>query len=156
MELKVACLLALGALTPFGSPDAHAQSPRYDVVIHGGHIIDGTGAPWYQGDLAISNGRIAAIGRIAPALGRRAIDATGKTITPGFIDMMGQTAAPFLADPAAAPNLISQSITTINAGEGESDAPLGPWATPRSARSSSGTRTASDVRLLAVGPVKQE
>ena len=124
MELKhfsrtvVAALMLLGPLT------VRAQSPRYDVVIHGGHIIDGTGAPWYLGDLAISNGRIAAIGRIAPSLGRRAIDATGKTITPGFIDMMGQTAAPFLADPAASLNLISQGITTINAGEGESDAPL--------------------------------
>ncbi len=122
MELKTKWLLALGLL---GTPSAvPAQAPRYDVVIHGGRIVDGTGAPWYWGDIGILDGRIAAIGRIAPALGRKTVDATGRTVTPGFIDMMGQTAAPFLLDPANALNLISQGITTINAGEGESDAPL--------------------------------
>ncbi len=124
MELKAKWLLALGLLALSPPPAAGAQSPRYDVVIHGGRIIDGTGAPWYRGDIGVLDGRIAAIGRIAPSLGRKSVDATGKTVTPGFIDMMGQTAAPFLLDPAAALNLISQGITTINAGEGESDAPL--------------------------------
>lgn len=105
----------------------HAQEappPRYDVVIHGGRIVDGTGAPWYAADVAITNGRIAAIGRIAPALARRAIDATGLVVAPGFIDMMGQTAAPFLTNPNSALNLLTQGITTINAGEGGSSAPL--------------------------------
>ncbi|MBX3145317.1 MAG: D-aminoacylase [Gemmatimonadales bacterium] len=101
-----------------------AQNPRYDIVIHGGRIIDGTGAPWYWGDLAVKDGKIAAIGRIAPSEGRRAIDATGQVVTPGFIDMMGQTAAPFIQDAGSAFNLLSQGITTINAGEGASDAPL--------------------------------
>lgn len=122
MELKTKWLLALGLLGT--SSAVPAQAPRYDVVIHGGRIVDGTGAPWYWGDIGILDGRIAAIGRIAPALGRKSVDATGRTVTPGFIDMMGQTAAPFLLDPANALNLISQGITTINAGEGESDAPL--------------------------------
>ena len=97
---------------------------RYDVVIHGGRIVDGTGAPWYVADLAISDGRIAAIGHIDPSRGKRAIDATGLMVAPGFIDMMGQTATPFLADPNTARNLLTQGITTINAGEGESSAPL--------------------------------
>ena len=101
-----------------------ATVPPYDVVIHGGRIVDGTGAPWYAGDIAIANGRIAAIGRFSPTQGKRAIDATGHIVAPGFIDMMGQTATPFLANPNSAFNLLSQGITTINAGEGVSSAPL--------------------------------
>ena len=105
------------------APAAMAQQP-YDVVIHGGKVVDGTGAPWYWGDLAIKDGKIAAIGRIPPTQGRRAIDASGSIVVPGFVDMMGQTAAPFIKDPNAAFNLLSQGITTLNAGEGGSDAPL--------------------------------
>src|SRR5512139_3317064 len=103
----------------------HAQTPAWDLVIRGGRIVDGTGAPAYFADLAINGGRIATIGRLDPARARRVIDATGMVVTPGFIDLMGQTGAPFLRDPASAYNLLSQGITTLNAGEGESDAPLG-------------------------------
>jgi len=101
-----------------------AQTPAYDLVLHGGRIVDGSGAPWFWGDLAIKDGKIAAIGRVDPTLGRRAIDARDKVIAPGFVDMMGQTARPFINDPNTAFNLLSQGITTINAGEGGSDAPL--------------------------------
>lgn len=123
MELKsIRTWLAAGLLAfPAAMP---AQAPAYDVVIHGGRVVDGSGAPWFQADVGIRGGRIVTIGRIPAASGRRAIDATGKVVAPGFIDMMGQSAAPFLADPAAAFNLLSQGITTINAGEGNSDAPL--------------------------------
>ncbi len=95
-----------------------------DLIITNARIVDGTGAPWFLADMAIANGRIAAIGRIAPAQGKRAIDATGLVVAPGFIDMMGQTATPFLENPNSAFNLLSQGITTINAGEGGSSAPL--------------------------------
>lgn len=119
-------LAAIGAATLVTALPAQpaAAAPRYDVVIHGGRIVDGTGAPWYAADLAITDGRIAAIGRIGARQGKRAIDATGMVVAPGFIDMMGQTATPFLADPNSALNLLTQGITTINAGEGESSAPL--------------------------------
>jgi N-acyl-D-aspartate/D-glutamate deacylase len=98
---------------------------EYDLLIQGGRIVDGTGAPWYRADVAIRDGRIAAIGRLAQARANRTIDATGLVVAPGFIDMMGQTAAPFLRDHGAAVNLLTQGITTINCGEGRSDAPLG-------------------------------
>ncbi len=119
MDLKRAT--ALLALVVIAAP---AKAQTYDVVIHGGRIVDGTGAPWYAGDVGIKDGKIVAIGRLNPVSARRAIDASGKVVTPGFIDMMGQTAAPFIRDPATAFNLLTQGITTLNAGEGASDAPL--------------------------------
>lgn len=100
------------------------QPRTYDIVLRGGRIVDGTGAPWYQADVALADGRIAAIGRLQGASARRELDVRGFVIAPGFIDLMGQTVAPLLDNPGAALNLLSQGITTINAGEGGSDAPL--------------------------------
>jgi N-acyl-D-aspartate/D-glutamate deacylase len=97
---------------------------RYDIVLRGGRVVDGAGAPWYVADLAIRDGRIAAIGRLADSEADQVIDVAGLVVAPGFIDMMGQTATPFLKDPAAGLNLLTQGITTINAGEGASAAPL--------------------------------
>jgi N-acyl-D-amino-acid deacylase len=102
-----------------------AAQDRFEVILKGGRIIDGTGSPWYVGDVAIRNGKIAKIGRIDAANAQRVIDATGLIVAPGFIDMMGQTATPMLDDPATSLNLLTQGITTINAGEGTSAAPLG-------------------------------
>ena len=73
-------MAAVAALIAATSPLAAQQT--YDIVIHGGRVVDGTGAPWYTGDVAIKDGKIVAIGRINPAAGRRAIDATGKVVTP--------------------------------------------------------------------------
>src|SRR5262245_19635099 len=95
-----------------------------DLVIRGGRIVDGTGAPWYRADVGIAAGKIAKIGQIDAATARRTIDATDLIVAPGFIDMMGQTATPMLRDGKAAINLLTQGITTINAGEGVSAAPL--------------------------------
>jgi len=101
----------------------YAQT-AYDVVLRNGRIVDGTGAPWYRGDVGVRAGKIAAIGRLEGAGSARVIDVRGMVVAPGFIDMMGQTAAPFLKDRRAAVNLLTQGITTINCGEGASDAPL--------------------------------
>lgn len=96
----------------------------YDVVIQNGRIVDGTGAPWYIGDVAIRGGKIVKLGRLPVHSAERVIDAQGLIVAPGFIDMMGQTATPLLRNPATAVNLLSQGITTINCGEGVSQAPL--------------------------------
>ena len=64
------------------------------------------------------------VGRIDPENARKQLDATGLVVAPGFIDMMGQTATPMLRDAKSAINLLTQGITTINAGEGTSAAPL--------------------------------
>jgi N-acyl-D-amino-acid deacylase len=69
-----------------------AQGPGgFDLVITNGHIIDGTGSPWYSGDIGIREGRIAAIGNLAGAPRKRTIDAAGKVVAPGFIDLLGQS-----------------------------------------------------------------
>ncbi len=68
---------------------AHAADAPYDVIIRNGHIIDGTGSPWYSGDIGIRNGKIAAIGFLGAAQAKRTIDAHGMVVAPGFIDMLG-------------------------------------------------------------------
>lgn len=130
MKKAVRLLAIIGVVAAF-IPTTIAQlqgQAQYDLLIRHGRIVDGTGAPWYRADVAIRDGRIAAIGRLAEARATRTIDATGLAVAPGFIDMMGQTARPFLQDRNAAYNLLTQGITTINCGEGLSDAPLGEEA----------------------------
>src|SRR5271170_7800303 len=100
-----------------------AQTPAFDVVITNGHIIDGTGSPWYSGDIGIREGRIAAIGNLGAAPRKRTIDAAGKVVAPGFIDLLGQSEMTILVDPRL-PSKIYQGITTEITGEGDSIAPL--------------------------------
>jgi len=95
----------------------------FDVVIINGHIIDGTGSPWYSGDVGIRGGRIAAIGNLSGAQRGRTIDAHGMVVAPGFIDMLGQSETTILVDPRL-PSKIYQGITTEITGEGGSAAPL--------------------------------
>jgi N-acyl-D-amino-acid deacylase len=95
----------------------------FDLVITNGHIIDGTGCPWYSGDLGIRDGKIAAIGNLASASRKRTIDAAGKIVAPGFIDMLGQSELTILVDPRL-PSKIYQGITTEITGEGGTVAPL--------------------------------
>jgi N-acyl-D-amino-acid deacylase len=97
--------------------------PAFDLVITNGHIIDGTGSPWYSGDLGIRDGKVAAIGNLAAAPRKRTIDAGGKVVAPGFIDMLGQSELSILVDPRL-PSKIYQGITTEITGEGGTVAPL--------------------------------
>ncbi|HKS71994.1 MAG TPA: hypothetical protein VJQ82_02280, partial [Terriglobales bacterium] len=76
-----------------------AQSSPFDLVITNGHIIDGTGSPWYSGDVGIRNGKIAAIGNLTTSPRNRTIDAHGDVVAPGFIDMLGQSEMTILVDP---------------------------------------------------------
>src|SRR5579864_9680287 len=94
-----------------------AQASTFDLVITNGHIVDGTGSPWYSGDLGIREGKIAAIGNLSAASRQRTIDAAGKVVAPGFIDMLGQSELTILVDPRL-PSKIYQGITTEITGEG--------------------------------------
>jgi N-acyl-D-amino-acid deacylase len=102
---------------------AASGQQHYDVIIRNGHIIDGTGSPWYSADVGIRDGRIAAIGRLDDAAGKRTIDAKEMIVAPGFIDMLGQSELTILVNPHV-PSKIFQGITTEITGEGESVAPL--------------------------------
>src|SRR6476661_6679759 len=102
-----------------------AQTPdrSFDTVITNGHIIDGTGSPWYSGDIGIRDGKIAAIGNLSGVQRTRTIDVHGMVVAPGFIDMLGQSELTILVDPRL-PSKIYQGITTEITGEGGSAAPL--------------------------------
>jgi N-acyl-D-amino-acid deacylase len=95
---------------------------EYDLVILNGHIIDGTGSPWYAGDIGIRNGRITAIGNLSGVRAKQVIDAAGRVVAPGFIDMLGQSELSMLADPHVE-SKVFQGITTEITGEGDTVAP---------------------------------
>src|SRR5262249_52530704 len=114
-------LITLSTLSA-GAQDKKDKKP-FDIIIRNGHIIDGTGSPWYSGDLGIRDGKIAAIGNLAQAAGTRMIDAHGLVVAPGFIDMLGQSELTVLVNPRL-PSKIFQGITTEITGEGGSSAPL--------------------------------
>jgi N-acyl-D-amino-acid deacylase len=111
-------LLALACATGL----CHA-APQFDTLIRNGRIMDGTGSPWYSADIGIRDGRIAAIGRSIDSTAKETIDAKGLLVTPGFIDMLGQSELTILVDPHL-PSKIFQGITTEVTGEGDSVAPL--------------------------------
>ena len=99
------------------------QPPGFDTLIVNGHVVDGTGSPWYAADVAIKDGRVAAIGRLSGASATQTIDARGRIVAPGFIDMLGQSDITILVEPTL-PSKIFQGITTEVTGEGGSAAPL--------------------------------
>jgi dihydroorotase/N-acyl-D-amino-acid deacylase len=99
-----------------------AQQPAYDVIITHGRIIDGSGNPWYSGDIGIRGDRIVSIGKLESAHAQRVIDASGLVVAPGFIDMLGQSELALVIDNRAVSKL-SQGITTEITGEGGSAAP---------------------------------
>jgi len=108
----------LAAVLGACAPPAH-----YDVLIVSGDVIDGTGALRRRADVGIVNGRVEAVGQLAEAEADSVIDASGRVVTPGFVDMMGGSTLPLLVDPQSAESKLRQGITTMMAGEGSSIAP---------------------------------
>jgi N-acyl-D-amino-acid deacylase len=132
LPILIAAVAACGPSAAGGPGKGSAARPAgettpahgaFDVVIRNGRIVDGTGSPWYRGNIGIRNGRIAAIGRLDGQKAGRVIEARGMVVAPGFIDMLGQSEHTLLVDPRA-PSKIYQGITTEITGEGESVAPL--------------------------------
>lgn len=118
-----AILLFASATLLCCAPSVHAEdAAAFDIVITNGHIIDGTGSPWYSGDVGIRAGHVEAIGNLAASARARTIDAHGSVVAPGFIDMLGQSELTILVDPRL-PSKIYQGITTEITGEGSSAAP---------------------------------
>ncbi len=120
MKLHRCCLFLLSVATSlFGQ----AARPSFDIVLEKGHIIDGTGSPWYSADIGIRKGRIAAIGQLSGAIAKNHVNVRGRIVAPGFIDMLGQSDLTILVNPHL-PSKIFQGITTEITGEGGSVAPL--------------------------------
>jgi dihydroorotase/N-acyl-D-amino-acid deacylase len=117
----VRSLLYVLALARFSTSLAAQQ--HYDLIIQNGHIVDGTGSPWYAGDVGIRDGRIVAVGSLVGAKADSTIDAAGMVVAPGFIDMLGQSDLSILVNPRL-PSKIFQGITTEFTGEGRTVAPL--------------------------------
>lgn len=101
-----------------------AFGQEYDLLIRNGRMVDGAGNPWVAADVGIVGDRIAFVGRAAPDItAKRIIDARGLVVAPGFIDMLDQSEAQLLVEKQAVSKL-TQGITTLITGEGDSIAPL--------------------------------
>jgi len=102
-----------------------AQQPqrRFDVLLINGRIVDGSGSPWFRGDIGVVGDRIAAIGALKDASAATTIDAANLVVAPGFIDLLGQSEFNVLVDGRAASKLL-QGVTTEITGEGSSIAPV--------------------------------
>ena len=97
----------------FALTAVRAAEPAFDFVLRGGRIVDGSGNPAFHGDVAVKDGKIAAIGKIAGS-GRRELDATGLVIAPGFIDV--HTHAEDIEDRPLGENFLRMGVTTIVMG----------------------------------------
>jgi N-acyl-D-aspartate/D-glutamate deacylase len=134
-------LLVVGAAVVCGVPCAKPQAAgdaRYDLVLRNGKIIDGTGNPWYRGDVAVRGKRIVAIGEHLPGPAKRTIDAKGLVVAPGFIDIHSHSDYHLLED-GTAQSKIRQGVTTEVFGEGNSAGPYVGKLMPRRVRAGSET-----------------
>jgi N-acyl-D-amino-acid deacylase len=121
--MRLSFLVSLLAATVLAIVTAAQQPRRFDVLLINGRIVDGSGAPWFRGDVGIVGDRIAAIGALKDASAGTTIDAAGLVVAPGFIDLLGQSEFNVLVDGRAASKLL-QGVTTEITGEGSSIAPV--------------------------------
>lgn len=121
-----ACMLVFGLFLPVVLPAARADDvpapTPYDLVIRNAKIVDGTGNPWFRGDVAVRGERIVAVGVVPPAASKRTIEARGHVLAPGFIDIHSHSDLLLLED-GNAQSKIRQGVTTEVLGEGESAGP---------------------------------
>ena len=121
--MRLSFLVSLLAATVLAIVTVAQQPRRFDVLLINGRIVDGTGAPWFRGDVGIVGDRIAAMGALKDAPAGTTIDAAGLVVAPGFIDLLGQSEFNVLVDGRAASKLL-QGVTTEITGEGSSIAPV--------------------------------
>jgi N-acyl-D-amino-acid deacylase len=121
---RAASILLLAVASIVTAPNRVAsQPPPFDVVIRGGTVYDGTGAPGRRADVAIRGDRIAAVGDLAGASAATVVDATGLAVAPGFINMLSWSTESLIAD-GRSQGEIRQGVTTQIFGEGGSMGPL--------------------------------
>ena len=123
MLARLSLVFAILGCVSFLMATGSAQTTQYDVLIKNGRIVDGSGRPGYNADIAIKDKRIARIGNLANATAARTIEARGMVVAPGFIDMLGQSETYLLIDPRGM-SKVMMGVTTEITGEGESIAPI--------------------------------
>src|SRR5262245_57790233 len=125
MQRNSSLLLALLALLlPLG---VFTNATDFDLIITGGRIVDGTGNPWFEADIAIKDGRIAAIGKIEPLRAAQASSAKGRCIAPGFIYVHAHRERGIERLPKAE-NFLRMGVTSVVTGNcGGSASNLGEW-----------------------------
>lgn len=107
---------------------AQSKDQQFDLIIKNGRVIDGTGNPWFMADIGIKDGKIAKIGNLASAGGKKIIDADGLIVSPGFIDLHNHSDKELLTQPKAE-NYIRQGVTTLFVGHcGSSAVPSVKWS----------------------------
>ncbi|MGZ8832854.1 MAG: N-acyl-D-amino-acid deacylase family protein [Thermoanaerobaculia bacterium] len=119
--LPLALLMASCATVP--------KKPLLDLKIINGRILDGTGAPWFRGDIGVHGNTIVAMGDLAASPAATTIDAHGQIVSPGFIDLLGQSQNAVFEDPQLEAK-VRQGVTTEVTGEGFSPGPDRPADTP--------------------------
>ncbi len=136
-SLLPALLAGLVAWTPSPIPLASQEVSHFDILVRGGRVLDGTGNPWFRADIGVREGRIAAVGILAGATAERVVDAAGRYISPGFIDIhshaddggsgpRGRSIRNDSIHRKSAPNVVSQGVTTIVVNQdGRSPWPVG-------------------------------
>ena len=123
MLARLSLVFAILGCVSFLMATGSAQTTQYDVLIRNGRIVDGSGRPGYNADIAIKDQRIARIGNLANDTAARTIEARGMVVAPGFIDMLGQSETYLLIDPRGM-SKVMMGVTTEITGEGESIAPI--------------------------------
>ncbi len=114
-----------GSMEVGGSRAPGSDGPM-DVVVENGRVVDGTGAAWFYGDVGVRDDRIAVIapaGALADVEANLRVDATGKVVAPGFIDIQSHARGPLLSGDGRLLGKITQGITTEIMGEGWTNAP---------------------------------
>jgi len=151
MSVAAAAVLSALALAACSGQRVQPAPARFDVLITSGRIVDGTGAPWFQGDIGITGDRITAIGKLsgtAAATAATTIDASNLIVAPGFIDLLGQSEFNHLVDGRAASKIL-QGVTTEVTGEGSSIAPVNDRMIQEAAPNAKHFGVAQDWRTLA-------
>src|SRR6478672_9544882 len=145
--MRVSFLVSLLAATVLAIVTAAQQPRRFDVLLINGRIVDGTGAPWFRGDVGIVGDRIAAMGALGDATAGVRVDATNLVVAPGFIDLLGQSEFNVLVDGRAASKIL-QGVTTEVTAEGSSIAPVNDRLIAEAAPNATHFAVAQDWRTL--------
>ena len=118
-----AALIAAALLAACTDAPPPPDPGPFDVLITDARVVDGTGGPPIDADIGLRGDRIAAVGDLSGSEATRTIDAAGRIVAPGFVDMMGQASLVLITDPPSAESKLRQGITTYLSGEGSSAAP---------------------------------